>query len=62
MDLGRLQKELSEGKVRPYYLIYGEDGLLIDRALKAICDTLMPTCGELNFNAYHAARSRPHRQ
>jgi len=50
---------LSRGTARPFYLLYGDEAYLIERARKKIVDTLLPQLGELNFTSYDADQVRP---
>jgi DNA polymerase-3 subunit delta len=50
---------LAKGKARPFYLLYGDEGYLIERARGKIVDALLPQCRELNFTAYDAGQARP---
>jgi len=50
---------LTQGKARPFYLLYGDEGYLIERARKNIVDALLPQFGELNFTPYDADQTRP---
>jgi DNA polymerase-3 subunit delta len=50
---------LSRGKARPFYLLYGDEAYLIERARKKIVDALLPHLGELNCTSYDAEQVRP---
>jgi DNA polymerase-3 subunit delta len=58
--LGRLKEELTGGKARPFYLLYGDEVYLIERAREEILETLLPPqLRELNFNVYDADQTPP---
>ena len=50
---------MTKGKARPFYLLYGDEGYLIERARGRIVDTLLPQLRELNFTPYDAGQARP---
>ncbi|OGP55424.1 MAG: DNA polymerase III subunit delta [Deltaproteobacteria bacterium RBG_13_52_11] len=50
---------MAKGKARPFYLLYGDEGYLIERVREKIIDTLLPRCRELNFTSYDADQTRP---
>ena len=50
---------MSRGDARPFYLLYGDEAYLIERARKKIVDALLPQLGELNFTSYDADQARP---
>jgi DNA polymerase-3 subunit delta len=50
---------LAKGKGRPFYLLYGDEGYLIDKVRGKIVDTLLPRYRELNFTTYDADQARP---
>jgi len=50
---------LTKGKARPFYLLYGDEVYLIERARQNIVDALLPQFGELNFASYDADQTRP---
>jgi DNA polymerase-3 subunit delta len=60
-DFKRLEEELRGGSIRPFYLLYGDESYLIERALKEILATLQsPQLWELNFTSYYAEETPPH--
>ena len=50
---------MSREKARPFYLLYGDEVYLIERARKKIVDALLPQLRELNFTSYDADQARP---
>jgi DNA polymerase-3 subunit delta len=50
---------LSQGKVRPFYLLYGDEGYLIERSREKIVDVLLPQFRELNCSSYAADQALP---
>jgi DNA polymerase-3 subunit delta len=51
---------LTRGKARSFYLLYGDEGYLIERAREEILAALLPTqFRELNFNSYDAEQAPP---
>jgi DNA polymerase-3 subunit delta len=51
---------LTKGKARSFYLLYGEEGYLIERAREAILEVLLPPqFRELNFTSYDADQAPP---
>jgi DNA polymerase-3 subunit delta len=50
---------LAEGKGRPVYLLYGDEGYLVERARGRIVDTLLPQLRELNYTSYDAGQDPP---
>jgi DNA polymerase-3 subunit delta len=50
---------LARGKARPFYLLYGDEGYLVERARGKIVDTLLPQLRELNFTSYDAGQATP---
>jgi DNA polymerase-3 subunit delta len=50
---------LTKGKARPFYLLYGDEGYLIERVRAKIVNTLLPQFRELNFTSYDADQARP---
>jgi DNA polymerase III subunit delta len=50
---------LARGKARPFYLLYGDEGYLIERARGKIVDTLLPQLRELNLTSYDAGQAPP---
>jgi DNA polymerase-3 subunit delta len=51
---------LTRGKSRPFYILYGDEGYLIERAREEIVAALLPPqCRELNFNTYNADQASP---
>ncbi|MCJ7664444.1 MAG: hypothetical protein MUO24_09415, partial [Desulfobacterales bacterium] len=50
---------MARGKARPFYLLYGDEGYLVERARGKIVDTLLPKLRELNFTSYDAGQTRP---
>jgi len=54
-----LEEELAKGKARPFYLLYGDEGYLIERARGRIVDTLLPQLRELNYTSYDAGQAPP---
>jgi DNA polymerase-3 subunit delta len=51
---------LTKGKIRPFYLLHGDEGYLIERARGAILEALLPPQFiELNFTSYDADQAPP---
>ena len=51
---------MREGKIRPFYLLYGNEGYLLEKALKRILATLLPSQFlELNFKSLYAEETPP---
>ena len=51
---------MTRGESRPIYLLYGDEGYLIERAREEIVAALLPSqCRELNFNSYDAEQAPP---
>jgi DNA polymerase-3 subunit delta len=50
---------LAKGKARPFYLLYGDEGYLVERAQARIVDTLLPQLRELNYTSYDAGQTSP---
>ncbi|MCJ7664651.1 MAG: DNA polymerase III subunit delta [Desulfobacterales bacterium] len=50
---------MAKGKARPFYLLYGDEGYLVERARGKIVDTLLPQLRELNLTSYDAGQARP---
>ena len=50
---------MAKGKARPFYLLYGDEGYLIERARGRIVDTLLPQLRELNYTSYDAGEAPP---
>jgi DNA polymerase-3 subunit delta len=50
---------LAKGKTRPFYLLYGDEGYLMERARGRIVDTLLPQLRELNYTAFDAGQAPP---
>ena len=50
---------MARGKARPFYLLYGDEGYLIERARGKIVDTLLPQLRELNLTSYDAGQAPP---
>ncbi len=42
MTVAEFEKILDEGRIPPLLLLYGEEGYLIDRAVKRLCDLVVP--------------------
>ena len=60
-DFRRLEEDLRGGSIRPFYLLYGDESYLIERALTEILSTLhSPQLWELNFTSYYAEETPPH--
>lgn len=55
-----MEEELTRGKARPFYLLYGEEGYLIERARDEILSALLPLqFRELNFTSYDVEQAPP---
>jgi DNA polymerase-3 subunit delta len=54
-----LEKELAAGTARPFYLLYGNEEYLVERARKRIVDALLPQLRELNYISYDAGQALP---
>jgi DNA polymerase-3 subunit delta len=54
-----LEEELAKGKARPFYLLYGDEGYLVERARGRIVDTLLPQLRELNYTSYDGGQTPP---
>ena len=50
---------MAKGKARPFYLLYGDEGYLIEKAQGRIVDTLLPQLRELNYTSYDAGQVQP---
>jgi DNA polymerase-3 subunit delta len=51
---------LTKGKARPFYLLHGDEGYLIERARETILEALLPPqFRELNFTSYDADQAPP---
>ena len=51
---------MTRGKARPFYLLYGDEGYLIERAREAIFAAILPPqFRELNFTSYDAEQASP---
>ncbi len=50
---------MAKGKARPVYLLYGDEGYLVERARGRIVDILLPQLRELNYTSYEAAQAPP---
>jgi DNA polymerase-3 subunit delta len=50
---------LTKGKARPFYLLYGDDGYLIDRVRERIVAALLPSFRELNLTSYDSEHALP---
>jgi DNA polymerase-3 subunit delta len=51
---------LTTGKARPFYLLYGEEGYLIERGREAIFAAILPPqFREFNFTSYDADQASP---
>jgi DNA polymerase-3 subunit delta len=50
---------LAKGKARPFYLLYGDEEYLVERARGRIMDVLLPHVRELNYTSYDAAQAPP---
>ncbi|MBW2038925.1 MAG: DNA polymerase III subunit delta [Deltaproteobacteria bacterium] len=54
-DFTHLEEELAGGRTRPFYLLYGDEGYLIEKAVGEILATLLPPqFRELNFKSCYA--------
>lgn len=54
-----MEEELAKGKARPFYLLYGDEAYLVERAGGKIADTLLPQLRELNYTSYEAGQTPP---
>jgi DNA polymerase-3 subunit delta len=54
-----LEEELVKGKARPFYLLYGDEGYLVERAQGRIADTFLPRLRELNYTSFDAGQAPP---
>jgi DNA polymerase-3 subunit delta len=50
---------VAKGKARPFYLLYGDEGYLVERAQGRIVDTLLPQLKELNYTSFDAGQAPP---
>jgi len=50
---------LNKGKARPFYLLYGDEGYLIEKVREKLVGALLPQFRELNFASYDADQAPP---